>query len=232
MAVPLPPLRDRRDDIPLLLNHYIDGFNTEFRKKVRGVTPGAMAALKTYRVAGQRARAAQRRRAGDAAQRRAPSSARNTFRCWGRAMARLSAEVELPAGGHQPRGAGAIAGGAGARAERAGTRPRRPRCSASTAIRSAIASRSSSSKSLTSCPSRQPSDGQLDRHDRPTAVGTFHGDAPVVQLDQSLGRGHAEAGAARLGGLERPEERLRGSRREYRDPDRRSRRRASRRPAP
>ncbi|MDP2391414.1 MAG: sigma-54 dependent transcriptional regulator, partial [Acidobacteriota bacterium] len=45
MAVPLPPLRDRRDDIPQLLHHYIDLFNLEFRKKISGVSPGAMKML-------------------------------------------------------------------------------------------------------------------------------------------------------------------------------------------
>jgi DNA-binding NtrC family response regulator len=52
MAVELPPLRDRPGDVPLLINHYVDGFNTEFRKKIRGVTPGAMAALQAYRWRG------------------------------------------------------------------------------------------------------------------------------------------------------------------------------------
>ncbi len=52
MAVPLPPLRDRRDDIPRLLQFYIDAFNLEFRKKIRGVTPGAMKALQAYQWPG------------------------------------------------------------------------------------------------------------------------------------------------------------------------------------
>jgi DNA-binding NtrC family response regulator len=48
MAVPLPPLRERRGDIPLLITHYIDNFNIEFRKKIRGVSPAAMSSLQSY----------------------------------------------------------------------------------------------------------------------------------------------------------------------------------------
>jgi DNA-binding NtrC family response regulator len=48
MSVELPPLRERRSDVPLLIAHYIDSFNTEFRKKIRGVSPGAMQALQSY----------------------------------------------------------------------------------------------------------------------------------------------------------------------------------------
>jgi DNA-binding NtrC family response regulator len=44
----LPPLRDRADDIPLLVNFYVDAYNTEFRKRVHGVSPDAMRRLQTY----------------------------------------------------------------------------------------------------------------------------------------------------------------------------------------
>ncbi len=48
MAVALPPLRERKADIAPLISHYIDLFNTEFRKKVRGVSPAIMTALEAY----------------------------------------------------------------------------------------------------------------------------------------------------------------------------------------
>jgi DNA-binding NtrC family response regulator len=46
--IQLPPLRERSGDIPLLITHYVDGFNAEFRKKIRNVTPTAMSALAAY----------------------------------------------------------------------------------------------------------------------------------------------------------------------------------------
>ena len=48
LPIVLPPLRDRADDIPLLLDFYIDAYNREFKKKVRGVTPDAMKRLQGY----------------------------------------------------------------------------------------------------------------------------------------------------------------------------------------
>jgi DNA-binding NtrC family response regulator len=52
MPVKLPALRERRGDIPLLVNYYIDRYNREFRKRVRGVTPEALALLEEYRWPG------------------------------------------------------------------------------------------------------------------------------------------------------------------------------------
>jgi len=48
MPIALPPLRERGGDIPVLVNYYIDRYNREFRKRVRGVTPEAMALLERY----------------------------------------------------------------------------------------------------------------------------------------------------------------------------------------
>ncbi len=52
MPVRLPPLRERVGDIRLLVAHYIDRYNREFRKRVRGLLPGAQAMLDQYRWPG------------------------------------------------------------------------------------------------------------------------------------------------------------------------------------
>ena len=48
MPIPLPPLRERRGDVPLLAAFLIDKFNTEFRKRVRGLSPAAVTLLEQY----------------------------------------------------------------------------------------------------------------------------------------------------------------------------------------
>ena len=52
MPVHLPPLRDRRGDIPVLSNYFVDRFNREFRKRVRGLRPDAVALLEEYQWPG------------------------------------------------------------------------------------------------------------------------------------------------------------------------------------
>ena len=52
MPIHLPSLRERRGDIPLLAAFFIDRFNSEFRKKVRGLAPAATELLEQYQWPG------------------------------------------------------------------------------------------------------------------------------------------------------------------------------------
>jgi two-component system response regulator AtoC len=52
MPILLPALRERRGDVLLLAQWYIDRYSREFRKRVRGLTPEAAAVLEQYRWPG------------------------------------------------------------------------------------------------------------------------------------------------------------------------------------
>src|SRR2546425_1741196 len=52
VRISLPPLRDRRDDIPALTNHFLRRFNRRFHRDVRGMAPDALAALSAYSFPG------------------------------------------------------------------------------------------------------------------------------------------------------------------------------------
>ena len=49
-VIPLhvPPLRDRRDDIPLLARHFLESFRNSMNKKIDGISPDAMRRLESY----------------------------------------------------------------------------------------------------------------------------------------------------------------------------------------
>jgi two-component system response regulator AtoC len=48
LSIHLPPLKDRKEDIPLLCDHFIDKFNREMGKKIEGVTPKTLELLINY----------------------------------------------------------------------------------------------------------------------------------------------------------------------------------------
>ncbi len=48
LPIHLPPLRAHLEDLPALVAFYVDMFNREFRKSVRGLTPAAMRGLQDY----------------------------------------------------------------------------------------------------------------------------------------------------------------------------------------
>jgi len=48
MPIHLPPLRERKGDVLVLANYFIDRFNGEFRKRVKGLSPAAADTLNQY----------------------------------------------------------------------------------------------------------------------------------------------------------------------------------------
>ncbi len=48
VPIALPPLRERKEDIPLLLEYYVRKYNAEFRKRFRGVSEAALRLLMAY----------------------------------------------------------------------------------------------------------------------------------------------------------------------------------------
>ena len=52
VRITLPPLRDRRDDIQVLVTHFLRRFNRRFRREVNGIAPDALAVLTAYTFPG------------------------------------------------------------------------------------------------------------------------------------------------------------------------------------
>jgi two-component system response regulator HydG len=48
VTLPVPALRERREDIPLLAQHFLDSFAEKNRKQIKGFTPQAMDRLVRY----------------------------------------------------------------------------------------------------------------------------------------------------------------------------------------
>jgi DNA-binding NtrC family response regulator len=98
VPIMLPPLRQRPDDIPMLINFYVDSYNREFRKHIRRVAPAAMDRLKSYGWPGN---VRELRNAVERAMLLVEGEelTADQFPVTGTRLARLSDGVELPASG-------------------------------------------------------------------------------------------------------------------------------------
>ena len=98
LPIMLPPLRERADDIPRLVAFYIDVYNTEFKKKIRGVTAEAMEQITRHPWPGN---IRELRNAIERAMLLSdgPMLDASDFSAGGAVPVRLGETVELPAGG-------------------------------------------------------------------------------------------------------------------------------------
>jgi DNA-binding NtrC family response regulator len=109
MPIVLPPLRERRGDIPLLTSYYIELFNRDFKKRVRGVTPEALQVLESYRWPGnirELRNADARRNAGAvpvASRRREPRGGRAAARRAGLGACGRQSDARRSVAWHQSR---------------------------------------------------------------------------------------------------------------------------------
>ena len=63
IPIRIPPLRDRRDDIPILVDHFVRKYNLEKSRALEGVRPGIPRDPAALHLAGKRAGAGEPRRA-------------------------------------------------------------------------------------------------------------------------------------------------------------------------
>ena len=80
ITVELPALRERKDDIPLLVQHFLEKYGEENGKTPSSSPPEALDLLLRIRLAGQRARAGERHRARGGALDRSRGSMPTWFR--------------------------------------------------------------------------------------------------------------------------------------------------------
>jgi DNA-binding NtrC family response regulator len=98
LPIVLPPLRQRVEDIPVLVAFYLDAYNTEFKKRIKGVSPDAMQQLQRYAWPGnvrELRNAVERAMLLSEADTLGPAD----FNAAGSGVVRLGDRVELPAGG-------------------------------------------------------------------------------------------------------------------------------------
>ncbi|RPJ06008.1 MAG: sigma-54-dependent Fis family transcriptional regulator [Deltaproteobacteria bacterium] len=48
VSITIPPLRERKEDIPDLVSYFLKRFNREFKKRIAGITPGAMERISSH----------------------------------------------------------------------------------------------------------------------------------------------------------------------------------------